>query len=91
MIIILTISVIACVSFFIWAMLDSYLYWKKRGYNFLKGKFMDCACGFAEPYGYVPEAGCPIHDTKEFLEDIERLEAFTIQKERRRILDEIKP
>ena len=21
-----------------------------------------CICGYAEPYGFVPEAGCPIHD-----------------------------
>ncbi len=21
-----------------------------------------CHCGFVEPYGFVPEAGCPIHD-----------------------------
>ncbi len=21
-----------------------------------------CECGFQEPYGFVPEAGCPIHD-----------------------------
>ena len=20
------------------------------------------ACGYAEPYGFVPEAGCPVHD-----------------------------
>ena len=24
------------------------------------------ACGFTEPYGFVPEAGCPAHDTAEF-------------------------
>lgn len=24
------------------------------------------ACGFTEPYGFVPEGGCPIHDTAEF-------------------------
>ena len=24
------------------------------------------ACGFTEPYGFVPEAGCPVHDTAEF-------------------------
>lgn len=25
---------------------------------------LDCsyACGYVEPYGWVPEAGCPIHD-----------------------------
>ena len=22
----------------------------------------DFACGYAEPYGFVPEAGCPVHD-----------------------------
>lgn len=22
----------------------------------------DCACGFVSPYGFVPEAGCPVHD-----------------------------
>jgi len=21
-----------------------------------------CACGYTEPYGFVPEADCPIHD-----------------------------
>lgn len=21
-----------------------------------------CECGFQEPYGFVPEAGCPVHD-----------------------------
>ena len=21
-----------------------------------------CACGYVEPYGFVPEAECPIHD-----------------------------
>jgi len=22
----------------------------------------DCACRYSEPYGWVPEAGCPVHD-----------------------------
>jgi hypothetical protein len=22
-----------------------------------------CACGITEPYGFVPEAGCPVHDS----------------------------
>jgi hypothetical protein len=24
-----------------------------------------CACGYTDPYGWVPEAGCPLHDPKE--------------------------
>lgn len=24
-----------------------------------------CACGYVEPYGFVPEAECPIHDRYE--------------------------
>ena len=24
-----------------------------------------CACGWVYPYGFVPEAGCPIHDMAE--------------------------
>ena len=23
-----------------------------------------CACGYVEPYGFVPEAECPIHDRR---------------------------
>ena len=25
-----------------------------------------CACGYVEPYGFVPEAECPIHDREEW-------------------------
>jgi hypothetical protein len=27
-----------------------------------------CECHWAEPYGFVPEAGCQHHDTAQFLE-----------------------
>jgi len=27
-----------------------------------------CECHWAEPYGFVPEAGCPDHDTAQFQE-----------------------
>ncbi len=26
-----------------------------------------CGCGWQEPYGFVPEADCPEHDTAEFV------------------------
>lgn len=25
-----------------------------------------CVCGYIEPYGFVPEAECPIHDRYKF-------------------------
>ena len=25
----------------------------------------DFACGYVEPYGFVPEAGCPVHDLQQ--------------------------
>jgi hypothetical protein len=25
----------------------------------------DFACGYTKPYGWVPEAGCPVHDPEE--------------------------
>ena len=28
-------------------------------------------CGYVEPYGFVPECGCPIHDRKEYIKDEE--------------------
>lgn len=28
--------------------------------------FKGCDCHFTEPYGFVPEAGCPEHDTMQF-------------------------
>jgi hypothetical protein len=31
------------------------------------------ACYFVQPYGWVPECGCPIHDPDEFDEYVERL------------------
>ena len=33
-----------------------------------KGQFpsKNCECHFQEPYGFVPEADCPEHDTKQF-------------------------
>lgn len=35
-----------------------------------KGRFPStrCHCHFAEPYGFVPEADCPEHDTPQFRE-----------------------
>lgn len=38
-------------------------FWKLEGYirYALTGK-CGFACGYEEPYGFVPEAGCPIHD-----------------------------
>jgi hypothetical protein len=35
-----------------------------------KGRFPStrCHCHFAEPYGFVPEADCPEHDTPQFAE-----------------------
>ena len=27
----------------------------------------DCFCGWQEPYGFVPEADCPLHDNAEFV------------------------
>lgn len=27
----------------------------------------DGICGFVDPYGFVPECGCPVHDTPAFL------------------------
>lgn len=26
-----------------------------------------CGCGWQEPYGFVPEADCPLHDNAEFV------------------------
>ena len=33
-----------------------------------KGQFpsKNCECHIQEPYGFVPEADCPEHDTKQF-------------------------
>jgi len=31
----------------------------------------DYGCGFEEPFGYVPEAGCPVHDYREWVESDE--------------------
>jgi hypothetical protein len=28
----------------------------------------NCECGYVEPYGFVPEADCPEHDTPLFFE-----------------------
>jgi len=38
--------------------------WKSLIQYWLTG---DCgnACGYTEPYGWVPEAGCPVHDRYE--------------------------
>lgn len=43
--------------------LDSNAAWKcaTEGLN----KLYECECGHTEPYGFVPEAGCPLHDTEE--------------------------
>ena len=32
----------------------------------------DCECHFTLPYGFVPEADCPKHDSKKFVELINR-------------------
>ena len=31
----------------------------------LKEKKCEYACGYKYPYGFVPEAGCPVHDRDE--------------------------
>jgi hypothetical protein len=40
----------------------------KRRKNIRRG-YCDCgnACGYQEPYGFVPEADCPIHDTPRYI------------------------
>lgn len=50
--------------------------WEKE----YKGQFpsKNCECHFQEPYGFVPEAGCLEHDTKQFSDFISKL----IQKAR---------
>ena len=37
------------------------------------------ACAHVEPYGWVPEAGCPIHDTEERGTMKPKLDIFTIE------------
>ncbi len=34
----------------------------------VKSMITPCACGWQEPYGFVPEADCPEHDNAEFVE-----------------------
>jgi hypothetical protein len=41
-----------------------------------RGQFphMHCECHIQEPYGFVPEAGCPLHDNMQFMDFVELLE-----------------
>ena len=44
----------------------------------------DCECHFQEPYGFVPEAGCPTHDDNQFLEFMRFAERRAKQIEHRK-------
>ena len=39
-----------------------------------KGQFpsKNCECHYQEPYGFVPEVDCPEHDTKQFMDFMEK-------------------
>jgi len=52
-----------------------------------KGQFpsKNCECHFQKPYGFVPEAGCLEHDTKQFLDFVDQAE----QKGRQKAIKEI--
>ncbi len=40
-----------------------------------KGQFpsKNCECHIQEPYGFVPEADCPEHDTKQFFDFLNQI------------------
>lgn len=47
-----------------------------------KGQFpsKNCECHLQEPYGFVPEADCPEHDTVQFSEFLEAYEEYVIER-----------
>jgi len=53
-----------------------------------KGQFpsKNCECHIQEVYGFVPEADCPEHDTKQFLDFLDEIKRI----QRQEIIEEIK-
>ncbi len=47
-----------------------------------KGEFpsKNCECHIHETYGFVPEADCPEHDTKQFTEFLEKYKKCIISQ-----------
>jgi len=45
-----------------------------------KGQFpsKNCECHWQEPYGFVPEADCPEHDTKQFSDFLDTMRDETL-------------
>jgi hypothetical protein len=37
--------------------------WFLRPYWAFRSKFTPTACDWVYPYGFVPECGCPVHDS----------------------------
>ena len=46
-----------------WSKRLTWIIWRAGVYlRYLATGNCGCACGYAHPYGFVPEAECPIHD-----------------------------
>lgn len=57
----------------------------------LKGQFpsKNCDCHFQEPFGFVPAADCPEHDTIQFMDFMELITSKATKRQGDIILKEI--
>ncbi len=57
-----------------------------------KGQFpsKNCECHFQEPYGFVPEADCPEHDTKQFIDFLNLLKQKWVEETKKIINEAVK-